>query len=46
MTEVADSEDAEKIHQFEVAFLDLNTNESARFAVPGEVTLQRAWDMA
>ena len=45
MTELA-SEHTDKTHLFDVAFLDLNTNETARFAVPGDVTLQRAWDMA
>lgn len=45
MTELAAME-TEKTHQFEVSFLDLNTNETARFAVPGDVTLQRAWDMS
>jgi hypothetical protein len=45
MTEPAAME-AGKIHQDEVSFLDLNTNETARFAVPGDVTLQEAWNMA
>lgn len=45
MTQTAAVE-TEKTRQFEVAFLDLNTNETARFAVPGDVTLQHAWDMA
>lgn len=45
MTEVTATE-AEKIHEDEVSFLDLNTNETARFAVQGDVTLQHAWDEA
>jgi hypothetical protein len=45
MTEVTEAE-AEKIHEYEVSFLDLNTNESARFAVEGDSTLQQAWDEA
>lgn len=46
MTELTEVADADKAHLMDVAFLDLNTNETARFAVPGDVTLQRAWDMA
>jgi hypothetical protein len=46
MTELTEVEGTDKAHLLDVAFLDLNTNETARFAVPGDVTLQRAWDMA
>src|SRR5580693_7640992 len=46
MTELTEVEDTDKARLLDVAFLDLNTNETARFAVPGDVTLQRAWDMA
>jgi hypothetical protein len=46
MTELTEVERADKTHLLDVAFLDLNTNETALFAVPGDVTLQRAWDMA
>jgi len=46
MTEVTEVADTDKAHLLDVVFLDLNTNETARFAVPGDVTLQRAWDMA
>jgi hypothetical protein len=46
MTELIDIERHSSKHLKNVTFLDLNTNESARFAVPGDVTLQRAWDMA
>jgi hypothetical protein len=46
MSELTDVTKTEKTHLLEVRFLDLNTNETARFAVPGDLTLQRAWDMA
>jgi hypothetical protein len=46
MTELTEVEDTDKARLLDVAFLDLNTNETARFAVPGDVTLQQAWDMA
>jgi hypothetical protein len=46
MTELIENATTERAHLLDVAFLDLNTNETARFAVPGDVTLQRAWDMA
>jgi hypothetical protein len=46
MTELTEVESTDVAHLLDVAFLDLNTNETARFAVPGDVTLQRAWDMA
>lgn len=47
MTELADTEDRpEHGELLRLSVLDLNTNEIARFAVPGGVTLQRAWDMA
>jgi hypothetical protein len=46
MTERTEVADTDKAHLLDVAFLDLNTNETARFAVPGDVTLQRAYDMA
>jgi hypothetical protein len=46
MTELIEAERTDKAHLLDVSFLDLGTNETARFAVPGEVTLRRAWDMA
>src|SRR5580658_1257574 len=46
MSETVQSVEAERAGLLGVTFLDLNTNETARFAVPGDVTLQRAWDMA
>jgi hypothetical protein len=46
MTELIDIKHANETHLLDVNFLDLNTNETARFAVPGDLTLQRAWDMA
>ena len=46
MSETVQSAEAERAGLLGVTFLDLNTNETARFAVPGDVTLQRAWDMA
>jgi len=46
MTELTEIEHTDKARLLDVTFLDLNTNETARFAVPGDLTLQRAWDMA
>ena len=46
MPETMESAEAERAGLLDVTFLDLNTNETARFAVPGDVTLQRAWDTA
>jgi hypothetical protein len=46
MTETAQSAAAEQAHLLDVAFFYTGTNETARFAVPGDVTLQQAWDMA
>jgi hypothetical protein len=46
MSETVENTEAERVGLLGVTFLDLNTNETARFAVPGDVTLQRAWDMA
>jgi hypothetical protein len=46
MTELIDITHPDETHLLDVAFLDLNTNETARFAVPGDLVLQRAWDMA
>jgi hypothetical protein len=46
VSETVQSAEAERAGLLGVTFLDLNTNETARFAVPGDVTLQRAWDMA
>jgi hypothetical protein len=46
MTELSEDARTNQAHLLDVTFLDLNTNETARFAVPGEVTLERAWDMA
>jgi hypothetical protein len=46
VTDLINAASTDKSHLLDVVFLDLNTNETARFAVPGDVTLQRAWDMA
>ena len=46
MSETVQSAEAERAALRGVTFLDLNTNETARFAVPGDVPLQRAWEMA
>ena len=46
MTELTEVEHADKAHLLDVTFVDLNTNETARFAVSGDLTLQQAWDMA
>ena len=46
MTELTEVEQTDKTHLLEVSFLDLNTNETARFAVQGDLTLLRAWDIA
>jgi hypothetical protein len=46
VSETVQSAEAERAGLLGVTFLDLNTNETARFAVPGDITLQRAWDMA
>jgi hypothetical protein len=46
MSETVQSAEAERVGLLGVTFLDLNTNETARFAVPGDDTLQRAWDSA
>jgi hypothetical protein len=47
MTDVAEVGAApSETRLFDVEFLDLGTNETARFAVPGALELQRAWDMA
>ena len=46
MTDVTEAGHPGETHLLDVAFLDLNTNETARFAVPGDLELQRAWDMA
>ena len=46
MTEMTQSDAGERAHLLEGAFLSTGTNETARFAVPGDVTLQKAWDMA
>jgi hypothetical protein len=43
---VATAVKSEDTRLLDVSFLDLNTNETARFAVPGDVTLQEAWNMA
>jgi hypothetical protein len=46
MSETMQSAEADRAGLLGVTFLDLNTNETARFAVPGDVTLQRVWEMA
>lgn len=46
MTEVTEAEARDKSHLLAVSFLDTNTNDAARFAVPGHVALQEAWNMA
>jgi hypothetical protein len=46
MTETVENAEAERARLLDVLFLDLHTNETARFAVPGDVSLERAWDMA
>jgi hypothetical protein len=46
MSETVQSAETERAGLLGVTVLDLNTNETARFAVPGDVTLQRAWEMA
>ena len=46
MTELIDTKQSDGTHLLDVSFLNLKTNETARFAVPGDLTLQRAWDMA
>jgi hypothetical protein len=38
--------EADKTRLDEVSFLDLNTNETAVFDVPGDDTLEQAWDEA
>ncbi len=46
MTDVTEAGHPGETHLLDVEFLDLNTNETARFAVPGDLELQRAWQMA
>jgi hypothetical protein len=46
MSETVLSAEEERAGLLGVTFLDLLTNETARFAVPGDVTLVHAWDMA
>lgn len=46
MTEMMQSAAAERAHLLDVAFFYTGSNETARFAVPGDVSLQQAWDMA
>lgn len=45
MTDLAEATQTGKT-EFDVSFLDLNTNETARFATRGDATLQQAWDEA
>lgn len=46
MAEMTESAVAERPHLLDVTFFYTGTNDTARFAVPGDVTLQHAWDMA
>ncbi len=46
MTELAAAAETGETHRFEVSFLYLRTNETVRFMVPGDMTLQQAWDEA
>jgi hypothetical protein len=46
MAEMTQSAVGERAHLLDVSFLYTGTNETARFAVPGDVTLQQAWGMA